>query len=117
MLENNPVGVVILLCFSCYTIWKWLRFHFALAPLLLLLGTCLMALISVRSVILFFLSTTLVFAYLGRCEFQFHWPERKQRRCLRGLAVFMSFFLLFSWIFGLKETIPLDLTAGFQAIQ
>lgn len=117
MLENNPAGVMILLCFSCYTIWKWLRFHFALAPLLLLLGTCLMALLSVRSVILFFLGAALVFAYLGRCEFQFHWSECKQRRCLRGLAVFMSFFLLFLGIFGPRETIPLDLTAGFQAIQ
>ena len=97
MLEDNPAGAAVLLCFSCYIIWKWLRFRFALAPLLLLLGMCLMALLSVRSVVLFFLSATLVFAYLGRCEFQLHWPESKQRRCLRGLTVFMSFFLLFFW--------------------
>ena len=117
MFENNPAGAAVLLFLSCYTVWKWLRFRFALAPLLLLLGTCLMALISVRSVVLLLLCAMLAFAYLGRCEFQFRWPEEKQRRCLRGLAVFMSLFLLFLGIFGPKEMIPSEFTEGFRAMQ
>ena len=89
-----PFLVVLIPLFTVYMIWKWLRWHFELPLLLLVLGTGFMAMIAERSLYLFFPCVMLALARLGCREFPFSCSPRQKRRMLCVGTAAMSLLLL-----------------------
>lgn len=112
-----PFLVVLIPLFTVYMIWKWLRWHFELPLLLLVLGTGCMAMIAERSLFLFFPCVMLAFARLGCREFPFSCSPRQKRRMLCVGTSAMSLLLLANFILLPKNVIPAEWSAGLQAMR
>lgn len=112
-----PFLVVLIPLFTVYMIWKWLRWHFELPLLLLMLGTGCMAMIAERSLFLFFPCVMLALARLGCREFPFACSPRQKRRMLCVGTAAMSLLLLASFILLPKNVIPAGWSAGLQAMR
>ena len=112
-----PFLAVLIPIFSVYMIWKWLRWHFELPLLLLMLGTGCMAMIAERSLFLFFPCVMLALARLGCREFPFACSLRQKRRMLCVGTAAMSLLLLASFILLPKNVIPAGWSAGLQAMR
>lgn len=112
-----PFLVVLIPLFTVYMIWKWLRWHFELPLLLLVLGTGFMAMIAERSLYLFFPCVMLALARLGCREFPFSCSPRQKRRMLCVGTAAMSLLLLANFILLPKNVIPAEWSAGLQAMR
>lgn len=112
-----PFLVVLIPLFTVYMIWKWLRWHFELPLLLLVLGTGFMAMIAERSLYLFFPYVMLALARLGCREFPFSCSPRQKRRMLCVGTAAMSLLLLANFILLPKNVIPAEWSAGLQAMR
>ena len=112
-----PFLVVLIPLFTVYMIWKWLRWHFELPLLLLMLGTSCMAMIAERSLFLFFPCVMLALARLGCREFPFACSPRQKRRMMCVGTAAMSLLLLASFILFPKNVIPAGWSAGLQAMR
>lgn len=112
-----PFLVVLIPLFTVYMIWKWLRWHFELPLLLLVLGTGFMAMIAERSLYLFFPCVMLALARLGCREFSFSCSPRQKRRMLCVGTAAMSLLLLANFILLPKNVIPAEWSAGLQAMR
>ena len=112
-----PFLVVLIPLFTVYMIWKWLRWHFELPLLLLMLGTSCMAMIAERSLFLFFPCVMLALARLGCREFPFACSPRQKRRMMCVGTAAMSLLLLASFILLPKNVIPAEWSAGLQAMR
>lgn len=112
-----PFLVILIPLFTVYMIWKWLRWHFELPLLLLVLGTGFMAMIAERSLYLFFPCVMLALARLGCREFPFSCSPRQKRRMLCVGTAAMSLLLLANFILLPKNVIPAEWSAGLQAMR